>query len=410
MAVLPLGLACVAETVRQAGHEIALVDLMAEPDAEHALKSALAGFQPDCIAVTVRNIDDQTMESTRFLLDETRAAIAVCRSQSTAPIVVGGAGYTIFARSALAYLGADMGIAGEGEAAFPELLHRMEQGLDLSGIPGLVLPGRKGLTPPAYFEDFDAWPLPDVSLLAGSAARHADAWIPVQTRRGCAFKCAYCSTSCIEGTASRRRSPEHVVDWLAAWTVAGHRNFFFVDNTFNFPATYALEFCRAILRRRLELRWQAIIYPKHVDRELVEFMAAAGCVNVSLGFESGSVPVLRNLNKRFSPDEVRAISGLFGDVGIERMGFLLLGGPGETRETVEESFAFADSLRLELLRVTTGIRIYPDTPLAAIARSQGMARPDDDLLMPRFYLAPGLADWIFPRVKEWAASRHNVLT
>ena len=71
-------------------------------------------------------------------------------------------------------------------------------------------------------------------------------------------------------------------------------------------------------------------------------MAEAGCVNVSLGFESGSLPVLQKMNKRFTPNEVRDISGLFGDAGIERMGFLLLGGPGETRETVEESLAFAD--------------------------------------------------------------------
>ena len=139
MAVLPLGLACVAESVRQAGHDITVVDLMAEPDAERVLTSAIEVFQPDCIGVTVRNIDDQNMASPRFLLDETREAIGICRSRTNAPIVLGGAGYTLFARSALTYLGADMGIAGEGEAAFPELLSRMEQGSDISSIAGLVL-------------------------------------------------------------------------------------------------------------------------------------------------------------------------------------------------------------------------------------------------------------------------------
>ena len=96
-----------------------------------------------------------------------------------------------------------------------------------------------------------------------------------------------------------------VVDWLAAWANAGHRQFFFVDNNFNIPASYAKELCRAILQRRLEIRWQAIIYPMHVDRELAELMAQAGCVNISLGFESGSMPVLQQMNKRFTPDEVR---------------------------------------------------------------------------------------------------------
>jgi radical SAM superfamily enzyme YgiQ (UPF0313 family) len=72
------------------------------------------------------------------------------------------------------------------------------------------------------------------------------------------------------------------------------------------------------------------------------------------------------------------------------MGFLLLGGPGETRETVEESLAFADSLRLEALKTTVGIRIYPGTPLARRAVQDGMISPEDDLLQPRFYLTPGL--------------------
>ena len=409
MAVLPLGLACVAESVRRAGHHVALVDLMAEPDAKQALVSVLDGFQPDCIAVTVRNIDDQNMAAPRFLLDDTRDAIGICRSRTDAPIVAGGAGYTLFARSALAYLGADMGIAGEGEAAFPELLYRMELGSDISSIAGLVLPGRDEQMPPVRSVGLDDWPLPDVSLLAGSAARHPDTWIPVQTRRGCAFKCSYCSTSCIEGTSSRRRSPEQVADWLAAWTATGYRQFFFVDNNFNVPASYAKELCREIVRRRLGIRFQAIIYPKHVDQELAELMAEAGSVNISLGFESGSLPVLQEMNKRFSPDEVRSISCLFGDAGIERMGFLLLGGPGETRETVEESLAFADGLCLELLRVTAGIRIYPDTPLAATARAQGMVAPDDNLLLPRFYLVPELADWIFPRIKGWVDDRQNIL-
>ena len=76
------------------------------------------------------------------------------------------------------------------------------------------------------------------------------------------------------------------------------------------------------------------------------------------------------------------------DAGIFRRGFLLLGGPGETRESVEESLAFADSLNLDALKVTVGVRIYPETPLAATALAEGMIRPDDDLLWPRFYLAP----------------------
>lgn len=80
------------------------------------------------------------------------------------------------------------------------------------------------------------------------------------------------------------------------------------------------------------------------------------------------------------------------------MGFLLLGGPGETRETVEESLAFAESLHLDSLRITVGIRIYPNTPLARRTVDEGAIRATDDLLAPTFYLAPGLAPWIHERL------------
>ena len=158
------------------------------------------------------------------------------------------------------------------------------------------------------------------------------------------------------------------------------------------------------------MHWYSIIYPKNVDEELVELMAAAGCTQISLGFESGSEKMLKNLNKQFTLEEVRLISSLFADHGIERMGFLLLGGPGETRESVEESLVFADSLKLDTLKITTGIRIYPDTQLAKTAYSEGALTAKSNLLYPHFYLSQGLKNWLPERLKEWQSSRPYVMS
>jgi len=103
------------------------------------------------------------------------------------------------------------------------------------------------------------------------------------------------------------------------------------------------------------------------------------------------------MNKRFRPGDVRAVSEALSQRGIRRNGFLLLGGPGETPETVEQSLAFADSLGLESLKITAGIRIYPGTPLAAEAVADGLIAPGDDLLQPRFFLDPRVRDAI-PRL------------
>jgi len=123
-------------------------------------------------------------------------------------------------------------------------------------------------------------------------------------------------------------------------------------------------------------------------------MAEAGCCEVSLGFESGSEQILKAMNKRFKPQDVKRISELIARHGIGQMGFLMLGGPGETRETVMESFTFAASLPLDSLKITQGIRIYPYTKLAQRAVQEGFISPQDDLLKPTFYLVPSLEGWL----------------
>ncbi len=404
MPPLPLGLACVAAATRSAGHEVALINLMFEEDAARAIRRPLEDFRPDVIGVSVRNIDDQSMEQPRSFLDAAREVIANCRKGCDAPIVLGGAGYSIFPECALRYLGADIGIQGEGEAVFPLLLDRMGGGGQLSEIPGVHLPG----TPPkgrVFRKDLDDLPLPEPRLLIPPGVDPETLWVPVQSRRGCPMDCIFCSTRSIEGGPIRRRSPERIAGWLAQMQQAGCRNFNFVDNTFNLPPHYAKALCRAIIRAGVRIRFWSIIYPKWIDAELVDLMARAGCSQISLGFESGSDRILRTLRKRYCPEEVETVSKMFRAAGIARMGFLLLGGPGETRETVEESLAFADSLHLDALKITAGIRVYPRTPLAETAVEEGVIGPDDDLLAPRFYLAAGLREWLPERVAAYSSAR-----
>ena len=404
MPTLPLGLACVAAATQKAGHDVAMVDLKIEEDTRSLFKGAIEGFRPEIIGISVRNIDDQNMENPRFLLNPVKEIVAECRDLSEARIVLGGAGFSIFPESSLSFLGADMGIQGEGEVVFPALIERMERGTGLSGLPGLYLPGHGLQCKRIFMKNLDTLPLPDTNLWSLPSQREG-LWIPVQTRRGCPLGCSYCSTGSIEGRAIRRHSPEVIVEWITRRREAGIHQFYFVDNTFNFPLSYAKKICRKLLDHDLDIRWWSIIYPKHVDEELVTLMARAGCEQVSIGFESGSEKILKNMNKRFTLNEVREVSKMFSDHGIRQMGFLLLGGPGETRESVEESLVFADSLNLETLRITAGVRIYPHTLLAKIAVDEGLISSHDDLLLPRFYQAKGLEDWLSETLKNWTTTR-----
>jgi radical SAM superfamily enzyme YgiQ (UPF0313 family) len=403
MVTLPLGLGLVAAATRRAGHEVTFLDLLNETDPDAAVRRAIDSARPEVVGISVRNVDDQNRASPRFLLEQVKPVVETCRAGTRAPVVLGGPGYSIFPEAALAYLGADFGVCGDGEAAFPALLDCLQVGCDPADIPGVHARGRPPRVKPLFPADLDAFPLWDEVLESPSYADSSDLWLPIQGRRGCPNDCSYCSTARIQGRRIRARSPRQLAQRVGLLAKAGFRRFYLVDNSFNIPESHAFETCRWLKELAPGATWRCILYPHRVGEDLVRALAGSGCVEVALGFESGSERVLREMNKRFTPDDVRAISDLLAGHGVRRIGFLLLGGPGETRQTVEQSLAFAESLRLDFLKVTVGIRIYPGTPLARRAVDEGVIAADDDLLFPRFYLAPGLEPWIQERVARFEA-------
>ena len=409
MPVLPLGMAQVAAAAQVAGHDVNTVNLMMAGDIGERVRKSVVSCRPDLIGISVRNIDDQVMENTKFLLDPVKAIVNECRDLSGAPIVLGGAGYSIFPLSALDYLEADMGIQGEGEKSFVMLLERMAHQADISEIPGLCLPETGLVKKPEPEKNLDDYPRPLLNhhMPIPSGYDIEDIWFPIQTRRGCAMDCIYCSTASIEGRILRKHSVEYVLDVIRQVKAFGINNFFFVDNTFNFPSAYAKALCDHIIRADIHIGWRCILYPWNVDDVLIEKMARAGCKEVSLGFESGSESMLKRMNKQYTLDDIRHISKMLKKEKIRCMGFLLLGGPGETRDSVEKSLSFADSLKTEAMKITTGIRIYPHTALQRIAVDEKLISSDDDLLHPRFYIARGLEDWLTKTVDGWMADREN---
>jgi radical SAM superfamily enzyme YgiQ (UPF0313 family) len=387
---LPLGLALVSAATRASGHEVHYLDLMSEEDPSRALGEALEEGRPDVIGISVRNIDNQDMDHPSFLLAAVRPVVAACRAATTAPIVLGGTGFTLFPEATLRYLGADFGVAGEGEEAFPALLGVLSTGGDTTAVPGVHRPGQRPHRPRARLASLEEPPLPESELWQGADLEDPALWVPVQTRRGCPYRCSYCSTPVIEGRLLRARSTRSIIDQLTAMAASGVRRVQFVDNVFNVPKPYALELCRNMSAAGLPLQFQAILYPHDVDEELASALSDAGCAAVSLGFESGSDAILREFGKRFRREDVRRAAQVLSDHGIRRNGFLLLGGPQENRDSIRESLDFIRSLELDMLKITVGIRIYPETPLARIAVERGIIQPTDDLLLPRFYLTPGL--------------------
>ncbi len=405
MPTIPLGLMFVAVAARKAGHTVEFLDLMFKENPQTVLHDRIGAFHPEVIGISVRNIDDQNLESPRFLLEKVRPVIEWCRSSSSAPVILGGAGYSIFPDEALEYLSADMGVHGEGEVTFAEILDKIAKGEDPATVPGVHIRGRKGRLMRSSCPALDTLPLPDDDSWSFADPNSAETWIPIESRRGCPNFCSYCSTFLIQGRTVRTRSPSLIARQVESLVRRGFRQFYIVDNSFNIPESHGLELCSSLTALGLDFRWRAILYPHGVTEKLVAAMRRAGCFEVALGFESGSERILREMNKHFVPDEVRRACRLLADHGIRRIGFLLLGGPGETRESVEESLAFADSLDLDGLRITVGIRIYPGTQLARRALDEAVIASEGELLTPHFYLSPDVDPWIRKAVTAGFRSR-----
>ena len=378
-------------------------DAMFADDWQGSLRERLRAFRPEVIGLSVRNVDDQEIRQPCFFLDEVKDMVDLCRDESSATVVAGGAGFSMFAGEALSYVGADFGIVGEGERAFDRLLSRLEGNADPTDVPGLVW--REGaqtrLNPPERIEHLDELPTPERVRL--DALRYhetrGDANIPntatVQAKRGCTESCLYCSTPAMEGSALRLRSPEAVVGEIEDLADRGMQRFQFVDALFTNPAWHAEAICEQIVRRGLPIHWSCTLNPAFANPELLRLMKQAGCGMAIVGNESGCTRTLDRLRKGFDTEAVERCFSTLEAEGMRYNAFLLLGGPGEGRDSVRESVELMERYSPNQVSVTVGVRIYPHCELVRVAEEDGLLPRGESLLAPRFYLAPTLQDWIW---------------
>lgn len=411
----PLGISCIASAARRAGHEVAGLDLMFAADARGEAAAAVRRFQPDVIGLSVRNIDNQDMRRTVFYPPELRGVVDAIGSETDAPVVLGGAGFTIFPLECLEYFGLELGVVGEGEVTFVRLLELLSAGADPCDLPGVAVrrSGEKRLNPPAPFSVPGELPLPDRRTFDAALYNWAPgrAGVPfvanAQARRGCHMRCIYCSSPLVEGRRMRLREPRSVADELHALEEQGIGFLSFTDSLFNYPADYSRALCVEIASRNLSLEWTCSFTPLNADLELLGLMRQAGCVMLSIGNESGSDDMLAALRKGFSRDDVIRSVAEAHALGMRVNCFLLLGGPGETRRTVAESIDLLDVLAPQQVGVTVGIRIYPGCELHRISVDEGVVAPGQDLLQPTFYLSPGVEPWLYDHMLSACAAREG---
>jgi anaerobic magnesium-protoporphyrin IX monomethyl ester cyclase len=410
--VVPNGLACVASALDAAGHRVRFLDLCFASDPVASARRTASEFKPDIIGVSVRNIDNSDAIALRHYTPEARSVLHALRQATPgAKVIAGGAAFGVAPEALFRDLAVDYAVAGDGERASVALVNALSSGAPIEGLPGLVRDrnGTVVFTPPGEDADLDSLARPSLHRWIDLARyqRHG-ATIPIQTKRGCVYKCIYCTYRNVEGWGYRTRDPELVADEIEELKIkAGVHHFDFVDSTFNSPPGHAVQVCEAITRRRLGVQLDTTNFtPATASAELLGAMKAAGFRSLGITAESASDPVLEKLEKGFDAAKVREVAERVEKFGIRTLWIFLVGGPGETAETVEETLAFA-AWRLgrgDAVYLTVGLRIYPGTTLHRIAIAEGAVPAASTLLDPTFYFSSAIQfRATVARLKKFAA-------
>ncbi len=394
--VIPFGLCCIATTLEQAGHEVHGLDLCFSENCAEDITKTISKTAPDIIGISIRNLDSSTGYNLQFFIQDVKEDVTEpCKQAFSGPIVIGGPSVGINGPEMLSFLDLHYAIQGDGEVAMLELLNRFEKNLPLTGMGGLIW--RKN---GQIVENNPPWRVPDLNSIPFiNPARYfnlqpyieSDALLQIQTKRGCALKCSYCTYNEIEGRYYRYRDPQRVADeieYLIKETGINHIEF--ADSTFNVPLDHTKAVLHAVAARKLKLRIYALgINPKAVDEELADLMKELNFDPICLGVEAGNDAMIKSLGKDYTTKDIYKAGKLFHDRNMRIHWCLLLGAPGETEETIKETFETMDKVAgpRDAVIASVGLRVYKGTPISKTLLGENSDCTTDNFFRP-FVFSP----------------------
>ena len=402
-AIGPLGLEYLAEACRAEGVQVEVIDLCFEADPLSTLGEGLHRADPALVGITLRNTDNCFLASSHSFVPELAEVVSAAREATQAPIVLGGAGFSVAPAAAMQAVGADYGVLGDGEDTIPLLLRALRGQVRLQEAPGLLW--REGddirVGPPVW---------PDIADRPGLGRDTVDnaayfargGQLGLETKRGCDGRCIYCADPLGKGRRVRVRSPQAVADEVATLLGRGLDVYHLCDSEFNLSEEHARAVCEELIRRGLgeRVRWYGYLAPRPFSPGLADLMQRAGCAGINFGADSGNDEMLARLGRDFAREDVLDASRLCRERGIAVMLDLLIGAPGETPQSAAETIAMTKQADPSCAGISLGVRVYSGTPLAGVLAAEGPiadnpavwgeVADNEDLLRPLFYLSPEL--------------------
>lgn len=388
----PIGLSMVAAALKNAGYDVYQFDFLQNNCSLDKLGNEIKQVNPEIIGISIRNIDNVNLLNEQRYIDTAGNIVKKIRQTTNAKVVIGGSGFSIMPEIILREVGADYGIAGEGEELMVEFVNNARQGKypEQKCIKtSLKLSGNK--IPSASYDSG----IMKFYLKSGNIAS-------VQTKRGCTHKCVYCSYPVLEGSTIRCRDPRAVVnDIHTLMNKHKVKYIFFTDSVFNDDNGRYIDVVNEMKRRGIFIPWTAFFKPEGLYDKHVQLMKQTGLKAAEIGADAASNITLKKLGKSFQFNDIIKCNDLFIRNDVATAHYYMFGCPGETQETVMEGIHNIINLKKTVSFIFMGIRILPDTALARTAMKQGIISPDRELLEPVYYIAPGIdKEWLENTLKN----------
>lgn len=355
----PIGLLSLAAQAKRAGHTVTVLNLSGFP--WRRVEEALDELDADLFGMTCYTANRRGVPL---------VADAIKQRFPKAHVVVGGPHTTALPTLALEHWpSVDTIVVGEGEDTFADLIERLEKGAPVDGLPGAVqrVDGRPVAGPQrTRISDLDTLVSPNTLFPSHIAV----------TARGCPSACTFCGSRAAWGKSFRSHSAEYVLDsFEQSLPLLPVRMLLIKDDIFPANRKRAMAICQGIVERKLNFVWSCDSRADRIDDELMKWMRLAGCKRISMGVESGSQTILKNIRKDVMPDEIIEATETARKWGVQARWYMIVGNRGETAETLRETVSFIERARPHQM-VFNYLSVYPGTPDYQDLVAQGRVDPE----------------------------------
>ncbi len=342
----PISLATSAAILRDKGMEVRITDGSVEELTREQVSNIISDWKPDLVVINT---------ATSSIEYDVGTASLVKNAYPEAKTIVLGIHPSARPDDCFAIdENLDMAARGEPEYTIRDAALAMRDGSDLGNVLGLSWRSDGEIhhnEKRPFIEDLNALPYPAWDLIDTNYYRmpfSGNRFLLVGTARGCPYGCSYCTNKVYYGAKVRQRSPERIVDEMEwAGKEFGIYDFLFWSESFTTDQQNAIDTAREIIKRGLKVTWVCNSRVDTVSPELLRTIKEAGCFMIGFGIECGNQDVLDSIKKGATlQDAIQAVR-MAHDAGLEVTGHCVLGLPGETKETMNQTVEFAKFLKID---------------------------------------------------------------